>query len=234
MPLALEEEDKNRDLILPSPPAKFAVISLSFLTTLTISYPGTSTNSNAKREEDVDIIVNSDICYLFEQKNNYVIAAVKEPGDKINLAQLNNNIGLAENNNYFNAGVMLMNCNKWRENNITQKIFNLYKNKPNLKYADQDLLNIYFENNCTLLPDKFNRVCLNDDTVIIHYTGATKPWHINPDNCSFEEVKLFWKYAKMTPFYDELYSKTLNGAEQKQKYMLYRIQRMAKSRFYEQ
>lgn len=88
---------------------------------------------------------------------------------------------------YFNAGVLLINTKKWKEENISLKALNLINSGEIYKYADQDVLNILLENKTLLLPIKFNtKIKISIDaqqekeikpyTVILHYISQNKPW----------------------------------------------------------
>ncbi|MCQ8806051.1 glycosyltransferase family 8 protein, partial [Escherichia coli] len=67
-------------------------------------------------------------------------------------------------------------------------------NNKKINYPDQDILNLMFLHHAKILPRKYNCIytikseCeeknseyytqfINDETVFIHYTGVTKPWH---------------------------------------------------------
>ncbi|MEY1277888.1 glycosyltransferase family 8 protein [Providencia rettgeri] len=97
-------------------------------------------------------------------------------------------------NKYFNAGVIFLNLKKWDSEQFTKNAFQLitenHTGKP-LKYLDQDALNILFKCNNIYLSRDYNciytlknelekvnyRYYIADSTKLIHYTGATKPWH---------------------------------------------------------
>lgn len=97
-------------------------------------------------------------------------------------------------NKYFNAGVIFLNLKKWNTNQFTKKAFKLitenHTGKP-LKYLDQDALNILFDCNNIYLSRDYNCIYtlknelekinykdfIKPSTKLIHYTGATKPWH---------------------------------------------------------
>ena len=88
---------------------------------------------------DCDTMVNGDIKELFtmEMGNNYV-AAVKDVWDvKKHLKRLN-----MKSDSYFNSGMLLMNCEQFREDNVFEKIkeYSL-ANKKIIKFCDQDTLN---------------------------------------------------------------------------------------------
>ncbi|MDB4999241.1 MAG: glycosyl transferase, family 8 [Mucilaginibacter sp.] len=107
---------------------------------------------------------------------------------------------------YFNSGVLLINLKKWRVENITKKLISIALNyKDKLKFHDQDVLNIAFENYWGELNYKFNTVNLDflEEKVykknysIIHYTGGSKPWHYR----NRHPLKLvYWYYLWKTPY----------------------------------
>jgi lipopolysaccharide biosynthesis glycosyltransferase len=107
---------------------------------------------------------------------------------------------------YFNSGVLLINLRKWRVENITKKLISIALNyKDKLKFHDQDVLNIAFENYWGELNYKFNTVNLDylEEKVykknysIIHYTGGSKPWHFR----NRHPLKaVYWYYLWKTPY----------------------------------
>ncbi|XTZ38273.1 glycosyltransferase family 8 protein [Salmonella enterica] len=99
---------------------------------------------------------------------------------------------------YFNSGVMLANLAEWAKNDLTKRTLAILQQEHTsdiaYKYPDQDVLNILLKDNVFFMPRKFNTIytikselkdkthqkynsIIFDDTVLIHYTGATKPWH---------------------------------------------------------
>lgn len=97
-------------------------------------------------------------------------------------------------NNYFNAGVMLLNNKKIRED-FDKSIFGetYIQNDERFMHHDQDVFNYIFKDNITIIPSKYNfmvancyyqqnvirkfyNVIENDSPVIIHYTSRLKPW----------------------------------------------------------
>lgn len=162
---------------------------------------------------DVDIIVIDDIKKLFDIKlDNYVIGAVKDTGNSKYLNYVKQSIGLPANSIYFNAGVLLINNSKWVVQNITQKLFDIeQKYREKLKIADQDILNICFQNSYKLLDIKYNTMYDNPEIIIRHFTNYPKVWQADfyldletKQPKKIEHADIFWKYAKMTPFYQEI------------------------------
>ena len=180
---------------------------------------------------DVDVCFTRDIKLLYDENlEDKVLGAVKgiyhhNNGD-------NERLGISKSHDYFQAGLLLINCKKWQEQNIFSILAKIYDKKGNiLKYNDQDLLNIVFENQYKRLGyrycymptqielfkafDEESSAAINDP-VIVHYVGQNKPWLVK---CPYDE--LFWKYAKMTPFYKDIVKNKKNY--EKRKIQLFKI-----------
>ena len=130
---------------------------------------------------DCDLIVSGDLSPLFELDfNGYPIAAVQD------------NYGWELSINGFNAGVLLINNDMWREQNITHDLLVLTEEKQDqVQMADQSILNIYFENRWLQLDYKFNQLTGLDFLhvsadlenldkkwpVITHFASHDKPWN---------------------------------------------------------
>ncbi|MBQ3834170.1 MAG: hypothetical protein II816_01455, partial [Elusimicrobia bacterium] len=80
--------------------------------------------------------------------------------------------------------------------------------------------NALFDEKAKYLPEKYNtfHAALKKETVIIHFVGKEKPWNYYKSNESFEH---FWKYLKLTPFWNEETEKQYNKF--KAKYFVYKI-----------
>ena len=83
---------------------------------------------------------------------------------------------------YFNAGVMLFNFKKFREDGIPEKIAEFIKAHPKTNYADQTAMNVLFNGkNIKLIPEKFDwlQLYLDDAALrlrpVIHYVSGV-PW----------------------------------------------------------
>ena len=125
---------------------------------------------------------------------------------------------------YFNAGVMLYNVKKMNEIDITTKLFEALEDIKEPFLQDQDILNSVLSNNggVKLISSKYNmtrtfvitdkRLFLerlkeifriskkNNWFYIYHYVGNIKPWMDKR-----EDGRLFLKYAKMSPFYKQIF-----------------------------
>lgn len=107
---------------------------------------------------------------------------------------------------YFNAGILIMNLKKFREVNFLDKFADLLTKVKFSVAQDQDYLNALCVGHVHYISKKWNRMPIPDpnfdvnELCLIHYNLTAKPWHYN--DILYGEH--FWKYAKMTPFYDDL------------------------------
>lgn len=146
---------------------------------------------------DADVVCKGSLKYITQIIFNDEFAAViPDSGSTQQTSVRRLNIPEMEGK-YFNAGVIYVNLKKWHASDLTPYIFTLLRGETKygiLKYLDQDALNIAFGMNNIYLPNDYNRIYtlkneLNDrshqkykkviteQTVLIHYTGITKPWH---------------------------------------------------------
>jgi len=98
---------------------------------------------------------------------------------------------------YFNAGVLLINYQKWLSESISEKLYkNLEKFKETLLYWDQDVLNMVIDDNYLEINPNLNfDLCIStdqnnlsplehfgedslDNMSLLHYTGSIKPWTV--------------------------------------------------------
>ena len=154
---------------------------------------------------DSDIIVTGSLKELINAdfKNNYLLAVNESDFLGINML---NKLGFPANE-YFNAGVMVLNLKAWRENNVTQcLILTAEKYIDELTWWDQDVLNIYFFNKWGKLENKFNDKAMEKKKVlpiVIHYAGESKPWqYLN----HHPYKNLYWKYLRLSEYNDNKYS----------------------------
>ena len=157
---------------------------------------------------DVDIIAQGDILDLYNvDLENYILGAVIDQGDKLYISRLKKNLDMNIFSHYFNAGVLLLDLKKWREDNISKKLFEIEKKyRGNLLCNDQDVLNKLFENNYKELPIRCNSMLTNDSALIRHFYNRIKPWNVAESLCvdEYKDFALFWYYAKLVGITDKL------------------------------
>lgn len=144
---------------------------------------------------DCDIIVRTDIVNLWGHDiKNYALGAVR-------LYEYNahEHLGIPKDANYFNAGILIMNLDKWRKENISQKVIEFIQKYPERLISwDQDALNGILYNDwfdinlkwnlrSQLYDMDFQRAGLQTELAfeelksnpfIVHFTTASKPWHL--------------------------------------------------------
>lgn len=159
---------------------------------------------------DSDIIVLGDISELYntDMGTNLVAAA---PDDIIQKNKVFQDyaelvVGVAKYQNYFNAGVLLMNLDELRKFKFQEKFLYLLSTVKFSVAQDQDYLNRLCKGRVTLISHDWDVMpYVNDETKpedikLIHYNFAYKPWHF--EDITYNEY--FWEYAKKTEFYDEI------------------------------
>lgn len=111
-----------------------------------------------------------------------------------------------DRNNYFNAGILLINCKQFREKKVLDQFVELLHIYNFVVTQDEDYLNLICKNNVLWLEQTWNievfgEICYPESEFqILHYIMVSKPWHY--EDCRFGQY--FWKYAKMTAVYDEI------------------------------
>lgn len=117
---------------------------LSYMVLLRAAYAKYFPNLDRILSIDYDTIVNENISELWDlDLSNYYLAAVEET----DLTK--------EEGSYFNMGVAMLNLQKWREENIDDKIIEAL-NTYWYRYKEQDCFNEFFKNQVLILPSDYN------------------------------------------------------------------------------
>jgi lipopolysaccharide biosynthesis glycosyltransferase len=109
-------------------------------------------------------------------------------------------------NKYFNSGVLLINCHRWRKKIVAERFVDLLGTYKFRLVQDEDYLNVLCKDNVKMISLGWNKTAyknndFNDsDLNLIHWKINWRPWKYK--DVLYEEH--FWKYAKMTDFYDDL------------------------------
>ena len=148
---------------------------------------------------DGDVIVEGDIKELFRiDLNNQVIGAIPDPYGIERIQELD-----IPNSKYFNAGILLIDVEKWNSKNLTKQLLDYIQNNNTLKYWDQDALNANLYDLWEELPLEWNyqtAIALNKEyselsPKIIHYTEPQKPWQIF---CRHPYSDRYYKYIEFS------------------------------------
>ena len=105
---------------------------------------------------------------------------------------------------YFNSGVLLFDCKRWRDNEYFVKVREALNHKNN-SLPDQDALNRVMHKDSIYLPLRYNLQLRADDKhyytnidrleyndskehpVIAHFIGRVKPWHVDYHTHKFRQ-----------------------------------------------
>jgi len=173
---------------------------------------------------DVDAIVNKSLIDLWNTHFKKELVAGVLDSVQINAKKM---IGIAKNEPYINAGMLLINLKLWREENLQQRFLDfLYEKKGNVYHHDQGIINAICSNRKMVLHPKFNVMTsffdftvkqiqminqispyyiqseINEakkNPVYIHFTPSlsNRPWMTN---CSHPLKKLYLNNLKETPW----------------------------------
>lgn len=147
---------------------------------------------------DADIVVNGKLKDFYDTNiENFYCAGVEDLF--INGICYKKEIEFTDDDLYVNAGVLLLNLENIRKDNMISKLFyNNLQLKDKITYQDQDVINITFKNKILEANSIYNFTGTNvrreknkrKSAVIIHYTGERKPWMNNCRN----KMKFLWRY----------------------------------------
>lgn len=177
---------------------------------------------------DCDAIVSSSLEELWSMDiSNYYFGAVLDACPKY----VNTILNLPRDGEHYNAGLLLINLKKWREDNLEKQFLDfIIENDGEVFHNDQGILNVICKDNILKLPPKFNilspffevgyekvlkwynmddyytKELVNEaleNPVFIHLTTFVngRPWFSNAKNHPLRDK--FDYYAKKTPFSDE-------------------------------
>jgi lipopolysaccharide biosynthesis glycosyltransferase len=175
---------------------------------------------------DSDLIVLKDIASLYDTDlSDFPVAAGLDfwltcapssapPGWAAGewLGFLHEVVGLADHRTYFNAGVMVMDLDRFRSANLMRAAEQFLERK-NYKtvYVDQDALNHVINGAFVRLDPRWNvlgsrsstelgdaAALINSDPWIIHYAGPHKPWNSEERRVTFWHQR-FWQEAAASP-----------------------------------
>lgn len=175
---------------------------------------------------DTDIIVLGDVAELFKiDLGNYAVGFVHDV-ECTYLKDHCNELGF-DFNSMFNAGVMLINTEQFKNQNIKENCLEILiedskKSNRKMVFMDQDALMSVVGNNYKVLDDCWNfqfqylwrKESVYDDYLpryednsekccILHYAGNRKPWYY-PE---LPKADIFWKYASKTSIFNSILNK---------------------------
>lgn len=158
---------------------------------------------------DSDTIVLGDISEFYNHDiGNAYVGACNEQAmiqEDVYGTYVEKVLGISRHN-FFNAGVLLINCHQFRKNNLLDKFVALLHEYNFVVTQDEDYLNLICHNRVCWIDQKWNtevfgKINTPDEEIkILHYIMVSKPWHFR--DCRYQEY--FWKYAKQTSVYEDI------------------------------
>ena len=160
---------------------------------------------------DCDLVILGDISELYrtELGSNILGAAPEQFVQNTKEFRLyaERALGLAPDG-YVNAGVLLINLEEFRKNNIEQQFVRLITEYDfDLLDPDQAYLNYLCRGKIHVLPNGWNKepmpLACEGNKNIVHYALYKKPWQYD----DVMDGNYFWQYAERSPFYKTILQK---------------------------
>jgi lipopolysaccharide biosynthesis glycosyltransferase len=158
---------------------------------------------------DSDTVVQGDISKLYHTDigdsylgacHEQVMVQVDEYGTYVEKV-----IGISRHN-FFNAGVLLINCEQFRLHAVLDKFIEYLHIYDFVVTQDEDYLNLICKDHVYWLDQRWNTEIFGEipypieEAYVLHYIMTSKPWHYA--DCRHGDI--FWKYAKETSVYEEI------------------------------
>lgn len=171
---------------------------------------------------DSDVVVEGDLSKLWQQDlgDNYLLGVqdpvhraplIAEHLKSLDLSQR----GITAEHKYLNAGVLVINLKKWREEKVADRILQFIAEHPDSPFPDQDAINVVLAGKWGELSPVWNQTHVvhlfsepkdspYDESIypelvnnpsIIHYTSRPKPWG---KNCTHPQADRYFKYLDQT------------------------------------
>ena len=162
---------------------------------------------------DGDMLATTDIKPLYDTDlGKYTVGMCK------NIIDVSYKSHTFKEGEYYNSGLILINPDKWRKENTTdkmikylndnRKLFLYKKNSDTYMYPDQDLINIILENKILKLDNRWNNQVLREKIMspeckdgIYHYIARVKPWNFSRNRSLPQDLYLkYWKASGLLPY----------------------------------
>ena len=157
---------------------------------------------------DSDLVIRGDITELYDTDlGSNLVGAIPDgiinTVEELGLYALRR-LDLPRTENYFNAGILLMNLKAMRQARFQETFLQLLGAVKFQVAQDQDYLNVICRDRVTYLGYEWNAMPTGIHTQnpkLIHYNLDSKPWH--RDGVKYQEY--FWHYANRSCFRQEIW-----------------------------
>ncbi len=158
---------------------------------------------------DSDTVVQGDISQMYDTDlgdcyvgacHEQAMVQVDEYGTYVEKV-----IGVSRHN-FFNAGVLLINCDRFRLGFVLDKFVQYLEMYDFVVTQDEDYLNLICKDHVCWLDQRWNTEIFGEipypieEARILHYIMTNKPWHYA--DCRHGDI--FWRYAQKTSVYGEI------------------------------
>jgi lipopolysaccharide biosynthesis glycosyltransferase len=162
---------------------------------------------------DCDLLVTTDLARLWETDlGGFHLLAVREPIVPLVSSRYGirrwQELGLSRDHPYFNAGVMLVDIERWRNDEIGTLAGDYLRQARDVMFWDQEGLNAVLPGRWGELDPRWNATAsasrrrgaegAHAAPWIVHFTGALKPWRL-PEPSSGPRL-LFYHHLDQTPW----------------------------------
>jgi lipopolysaccharide biosynthesis glycosyltransferase len=173
---------------------------------------------------DTDMIVKGNLEELWNipLEDNYALAVQDDVELYISMSEgLRNyqDVGICPDYKYFNSGLLVINLEKWRSENIGEKVLEYIRQNREYVRNDQDGLNAILAGKWGEIHPRWNQMPriydysswqesphaediykeLLHKPCIIHFTNSPKPWYAGlKAECRHPKKDLFFQYLDMT------------------------------------
>jgi lipopolysaccharide biosynthesis glycosyltransferase len=156
---------------------------------------------------DTDLLVLDDLSSLWDTDlEGYPIGAVLDELDGELKAKRPGLESVPRVQSYFNAGVLLIDVQRWRKDRIAERAMDYLRRHPSSPFSDQDALNVACDGRWKPLNTRWNyqghlRNKIEDlasDQVpgIVHFITANKPWKPRRQNLNSSFYDAFRKRTR--------------------------------------
>jgi lipopolysaccharide biosynthesis glycosyltransferase len=166
---------------------------------------------------DADTVINKNLLKDINKisnnilKENVLFGASSEEEFEEPTKRLNMN-----SSRYFNAGVMIINFQKWIKDDVGANLLSIMNEKyDNILWWDQDILNSYADGNYLEISEEinyrtnFHTFQKKQDIKVYHFLGDLKPWNPITIGTDYSEIyQQYYRQATNKKYHIEIKSKS--------------------------
>jgi lipopolysaccharide biosynthesis glycosyltransferase len=183
---------------------------------------------------DTDILVLDDLMPLWETDlEGAVVGAVLDGLDRHLTSGTRTFAGVPRVRGYFNAGVLLIDLERWRKQGISEAALEYHTRFPSSPYMDQDGINVACDGLWKCLDSGWNfqdhfarkieAIAKHERPSIVHFVTGLKPWKVSSGSINASFYDSFRSRTKFRRSAREKYLDVLGTSWYRSKRMLGRL-----------